>query len=308
MAASRTNFAPANKAKTWPARQAFSDIFGFACPSKTGHPARVSNQARTTPAANPGLNLLHWSLLAAFGAAIAAEMVWPRAAVPIDGLIFVLAAGSGIVALTRQLPLQNVLLAAAITAGFGSLAHGLSARTALPFGPFVLGENAAPLIFQSVGWLMPFLWIAAVFSARGVARLGLRPWRKVKTYGYWLIGLTTALTVGFDLALEPFAGETRHLWFWQPTKLIFDWYGASPLNFLAWAFVTGLILAFASPALIRKQPGSQSAPDYAPLLVWLGLLVLFAVGAGTAGLRAAVSLDVVLALVTTVFALRGARW
>jgi len=90
-----------------------------------------------------------------------------------------------------------------------------------------------------------------------VGRLILRPWRKVKNYGFWLIGLTALLAVAFDLALEPFAWHVKHFWLWQPTRLSVTWQGTTLLNFIGWAFVSLLILAFATPSLIRKQPGGS---------------------------------------------------
>ena len=69
--------------------------------------------------------------------------------------------------------------------------------------------------------------------------------------------------------------RANHFWLWQPTKIPLTWYGASPLNFIAWGFVTLLILGFATPTLIKKQPGSRSAVDLNPFGIWLGAIMLF---------------------------------
>jgi hypothetical protein len=69
-----------------------------------------------------------------------------------------------------------------------------------------------------------------------------------------------------------------------------------------------LILAIIMPYLIRKQPGNHSAPDFAPLGLWIGTMVLFTVSAAQAGLWAAVMLNIILAGVATVFSWRGAKW
>jgi len=254
------------------------------------------------------LNLWHWILLAVFLAAVVADLCLPRSAAAWDGLVLVLAALSGAVALLRQLPLQNVVLATTITAVMGTLAQGIGAKTDIPFGPFTFGSGADPLLFHFTSWVTPFMWVAMVFSSRGVGRLILRPWRKARSYGFQLIGMTTLLTVLLDLALEPFAAKLRFLWCWQPTRLPVTWYGATPINFLAWAFVVLLILALITPPLIRKQPGSPSAPDWSPLLVWLGLVGLFAVSVARSGWWPAVFVDAGLAAVATLFAVRGARW
>lgn len=225
----------------------------------------------------------------------------------LDALLLLLATAGSISALARQLPLPSVLFAAFITALIGAAAHGLSARTGLPFGPLSFGATAGPQLFNTVPWTVGLIWIIAIFNSRGVARLMLRPWRRVKTYGFLLMGLTAALALAFDVALEPFA-RVKHLWLWQPTKIPLTWHGASPLSFLGWTFVSLLILAIIMPYLIRKQPGNPSAPDYAPLALWLGAITLFSVNAAQAGLWAAVMVNLVLAGVAAIFSWRGARW
>ena len=77
---------------------------------------------------------------------------------------------------------------------------------------------------------MPLIWVVVILNSRGVARLILRPWRKIRNYGFWLIGLTAALTMLFDLAFDPFASRVKHYWLWVPTKLPLTWQGAPGNN------------------------------------------------------------------------------
>ena len=228
----------------------------------------------------------------------------------LDFVLIALAAAASIAALSKHLPLQNVLSAAAIAAVIGGVAHGLSSNpdVSLPFGPIVYSPDAGWKIFNFVPWIIPLLWVIAIFNARGVARLILRPWRKVKTYGFWLIGLAVILAVAFDAALEPFASHVKHFWIWQPTKISFTWHGATPLNFAGWLCASVLILMIATPSLIRKQPGNPNTPDIHPLILWLGALVLFAAGSAEAGLYWAAGLDALIAGITAFFAIRGVRW
>lgn len=260
------------------------------------------------PASTP--KNLFWMLNALLGVAFIVELSAPGFSSALDAATIALAAGASVAALHRQLPLQNVLPAALITALIGGIAHGLSSNPniAIPFGPVAFSAAAGPKIFNAIPWTIPLLWIVAIFNARGVARLTLRPWRKVKNYGFWLIGLTCALAVAFDFALEPFAWHVKHFWLWEPTKITITWQGATLLNFIGWAFVSLLIMLFITPSLIRKQPGSRSAPDFHPLILWLGALLLFAVGSAGVGLWWPVAADVLIAAVTTVFAVRGAKW
>lgn len=228
----------------------------------------------------------------------------------LDQILIALAAVATLAAACRQLPLQNILLASGFTALIGSVAHGLSANPdlAMPFGLLTFNPNAGAKIFNAVPWTVPLIWIIALFNSRGVARLILRPWRKQKNYGYILIGLTAFIIVIFDLALEPFAAHVKHYWLWHPTKFPWSWHGASPLNFLGWFCVTLLILAFATPSLIKKQPGNSGATELFSAALWFGSVLLFAMSAAAAGLWSAVILDALMAILLAAFCWRGSRW
>jgi hypothetical protein len=60
--------------------------------------------------------------------------------------------------------------------------------------------------------------------------------------------------------------------------------------------------------LINKRPKGKSSPDYHPLGIWLGALLLFASAAALKGLWPAVAVDAGIGVVTAVFAIRGAWW
>lgn len=228
----------------------------------------------------------------------------------LDLILIALAAFATLAAACRQLPLQNVMLAAGFTALIGSAAHGLSANPnlAMPFGLLTFNQNSGAKIFNAVPWTIPLLWIIAMFNSRGVARLILRPWRKQKNYGYILIGLTAIIVVAFDLALEPFAAHVKHYWLWHPTKFPWTWHGATPLNFLGWFCITLLILVFATPSLIKKQPGNSGAAELFSVTLWFGFMLLFAASAAAARLWSAVIVDAVLSAVLAIFCWRGANW
>ena len=227
---------------------------------------------------------------------------WPGA------VLLLLAAAGTIAALARHLPLQNILFAALVIALASGAAIWLDTTTGIPFGQFTTGDTSGPKFLGVVPWALPPIWIVAILNSRGVARLILRPWRKLHTYGFWLIGATTVLTVLFDLALDPFASQVKHYWFWEPTKFPLSWHGAPLVNFFGWLVVTLLILAFVTPMLINKHPVHRHPPDFHPLGVWLGGILLFGAGSATVGLWSAVALDGIVGVVVAVMAVRGARW
>jgi uncharacterized membrane protein len=233
---------------------------------------------------------------------IKSDADWPEA------LLLLLAVFSTLVALARQLPAQNVLLAAFIIALIGGAAHTVGVKSGIPFGPFMFGPEFGRKFFNTLPWAMPLLWVVAVLNSRGVARLVLRPWRKIRTYGFWLIGLTAFLATLFDGALEPFAAHAKHYWIWLTVGFSLTPHGAPVSNSVGWFAVTVLILAFVTPVLINKQLSKRSAPDFHPLAIWLGGVLLFALAAALDGLWAATAADAAIGIVTAIFAVRGGRW
>lgn len=228
---------------------------------------------------------------------------WPAA------LLIITTAAATLTSMSRQLAGQNVMLAAAIIAVAGGITHAVGTITGIPFGPFAYSSSAGPMFFDTLPWAIPAVWMIVVLNARGVARLIVKPWRKLKNYGFFVIGVAAVLVVLFDLALEPFATRVNGYWVWLPTKFPWTWSGMPLINSLGWALVAILTLAFATPALINKHSRSRKLPpDFHPLILWVLLLALFGTGAALNQLWSSLALCVGIALVSTLFALRGARW
>jgi len=270
---------------------------------------------RKAPAETMATPWLHWLLTVLFAAAFVFVAValfrplkfpgdagWPEAVLLLTGV------ACTVTAQVQRLPLQNVLLAVFIIIVIGGAVHTLGALTGIPFGLFRFGPGIGSKIFQTLPWAVPLIWVMAVMNSRGVARLILRPWRKISGYGLWLMGTTAALTLLFDFAFEPFASRVRHYWLWEPMKIPVAWEGVPVSNFLGWAAVSVLIALVIAPALINKQPGKRNTPDFHPFAVWLGLLLLFGAGCALRGLLAAAVADGILAAIVTVLAIRGGTW
>jgi hypothetical protein len=60
--------------------------------------------------------------------------------------------------------------------------------------------------------------------------------------------------------------------------------------------------------LINKQPHKKLPPDFHPLAVWLGGVLLFGAATALNRLWSAAAADAVIGIVTAVFAIRSARW
>ncbi len=225
---------------------------------------------------------------------------WP------EGLLLVLTTATLLASLTAQLPAQNVMLISIIIALVGGAVHTLGALTGIPFGPFAYTEHFGQKLFEPLPWAVPMLWLVAILASRGVARLVLRPWRKVRTYGFWLIGVTVGLVVLFELSLEPFATQVQGYWAWHPTKLKLEWYSAPCVNFLGWALTAALILAFITPPMLNKKP-VKHLPQYQPLMVWLLLNGLLATSAALHQFWPAFWVTAGAALAVALLAAYGAR-
>ena len=276
-------------------------------PASSGNQPAITRAEKTQP-------WFHWLFVLLLAAAFALVLAenglsldlpgrpgWPEA------LLILLATVSSITALARQLALQNVLLAALVIALMGGAVHALGVTMEIPFGPFIFGAEAGPQLFKTLPWAMPLIWVVAVLNSRGVVRLILRPWRKIRSYGFWLMGLTAVLTMLFDLAFDPFASRVKHYWLWMPTKFPLTWQGAPLVNFLSWTAVALLMLVLVTPALINKNP-ARRVPDFHPLGVWVGAILLFGTASALHGMWVAVALDGTIAVLAATFAIRGGRW
>jgi uncharacterized membrane protein len=268
------------------------------------HPDRFASWAPRIRFAVYGLFLIQFLLTCgsiAFGVQTLGHGRWP------DGLLLVLAGASTLCWVGRQLPGQNVILAASIIAFIGGLVQTIGVLTATPFGPFIYTDNFGPQLFYPLPWAAPVLWVVIVLNSRGVARLILRPWRKIRPYGFWVIGVTVLLVVLFDFGLEPYATHAKRFWLWSPTKFRLDWYSTPWINFFGKAVITLFILAFATPSLINKR-SVKHPPDYEPLAIWLLMNFMFATGATVHQMWPVLVFLVALSVLVTIFAIRGARW
>jgi len=225
-----------------------------------------------------------------------------------EGLLLVFALATTLFALARSLPAQNVITAAALIMLISGVAQLISSGTGIPFGSCVYTERMGPRLFGLLPWPVPLIWTVAILNSRGVARLILRPRRKVGKYGFWVIGLACLLTVVFDASLEPFASTINLYWLWEVPKNLPTWQGVPLTDFLGWAVTTLIILAFVTLWLINKQPPRKSPPDYHPLIVWLVLTLLPCFGAAMHHLWWAAGFTLAASLTVAGFAWRGARW
>jgi hypothetical protein len=168
-------------------------------------------------------------------------------------------AATTLTALARQLPVQNVALAAFAIGLLGSLAHWLGGSAGLPVGP----PTTSPL-----PWQVAVLWVVFILNARGVARLILRRHRGSPVYGFWVLGLTVGQIILLKPCFEAYALHAGQASLGDVPEGA--WASAKNLGIrgVTTGFVTLAILALVTSTLISKHP-HPSEPGYHPLVVWL---------------------------------------
>lgn len=259
--------------------------------------------------------VLHRVCLGLFVAAISLELaqsLWPTRsfATPhqLDCLTLGLAVAATALSLSRQLPAQNVVLAAFVVGMAGAAAQLLSALAAVPFGPIVYNaQNTGRFLVYPLPWSVPLIWIVVLLNSRGVARLMLRSRRRCAYYGFWVIGLAAVLVVIFEFSLEPYATQVKEYWSWKPTKIHSDWFGTPWVDFVGCAATAALILLFVTPALINKSPNPPPPPSFHPLIMWELMSLLFLAGERTPNLQAAFVFTLCQMVIVGVGAILGAK-
>jgi uncharacterized membrane protein len=224
------------------------------------------------------------------------------------GIFLGLAAATTLVSLSRRVPLQSVIVAALLILAISGIVLAVGVRTGVPFGLFTYTNTAGAQLFDTLPWTMPLLWLVMILNCRGVARLILKPWRKLRVYGFWMMGITSLLAALFGLGLEPFATCVNRYWIWETPANSPGWYRAPWVSFFGRAMTALLILAFATPWLINKRPGGRRPPDYHPLIIWLSLNLYLIAGLAWQQLWPAVWLVSGIGVVVVITALRHARW
>ncbi len=202
------------------------------------------------------------------------------------------------------MPLQSLALAACVTGAASSAALLATAHTGFPFGRCEFSGNAGPRWLGGFPIWLPLVWIVALLSARGTARLLLRPQRQRPNYGYGLVATTAALATVTLAALDLFAVQGMHWWRWTATG--WSWEGVALPNLAGSFVVSVLALLLATPALIDKRP-VQSPPALLPLLVWFTLNCAFLAGSAAHVSEAALAVVAAAAVVVTTLAFQRSR-
>jgi uncharacterized membrane protein len=224
----------------------------------------------------------------------------------VDAFFLLASAVTTLIGLGKRLPIQNVAAATIIIITGSALAYAINAWTGIPFGPVKFSPEVQPQFLGGVPWFIPLLWATLILTGRGVARLVARPRRKGGYYGFYVIGLTVALLLLTQLALEPYGQTVRGYWSWKIGPRVWNWYGTPWSHFLGCAVAGLLILVIGTPWFINKQPVKLS-PDFHPLAVWGVLMVYLIAAAARENQWVVVASTLPLTVASAWLAIAGAR-
>lgn len=201
----------------------------------------------------------------------------------VDGIYIALAAITVLTCLARRLPWQNVGTLGLVIFFTSGMMLAVAVQSGFPLGRLEFSADFGPRLLGFVAWPMPFLWVAVLLASRQGAKVILRPWRRLKGYGWLLLGVSIGLAVFQMLALEPLGHRVKAWWSWADVDRPLSWYGAPLGVLLATPLLITALLVLATPWLLPKRPTGQ-APPFEPVVVWLALEGWFGLGNLRAGL------------------------
>ncbi len=192
----------------------------------------------------------------------------------LEGVACFVAGVSAAVVLCRRLPAQNVAGGSLALLGLSVFWCALSARNGVPLGRVEYSNRLGLRLLGLVPVTLPFLWTGLLLTGRETARLMLRPLRRDKFYGYYLLLVSSVLLALAEVALEPYATQVVGWWAWPEATL---WQGLPWGTLLAWLLSAAFMLMMATPWLVPKRPIPTTPTLHSPA-IWLGLAAWFTLG------------------------------
>ncbi|MCP5522554.1 MAG: carotenoid biosynthesis protein [Verrucomicrobiales bacterium] len=271
-------------------------------------PTRRSRRAFTPAWANQAAvraTMASLALCLAMGGVALAGVRLPPALSWLEGLTCVVAGVAACIVLTRRLPVQNVVGGGLVLLGLVFMTCALSARTGVPLGELEYTSRLGPRVLGLVPVTAPFLWVALMLSGREAARLMLRSLRREVYYGYYLLLAASLLVFLAALVLEPFAvtPEAGGWWAWTRAPSV-SWQGIPWGSLGMWFLGAAFMLTVATAYLVPKRP-IPTTPTLHGGLIWLGLVLWFALGDLRRGLWLPAAVGIGTSLIVAFLVWRG---
>ena len=223
----------------------------------------------------------------------------------LDAPLLILAMAYTVAGLTRELPVQNAIMASALAAFIFSLVWIIGAKTGIPFGPVLEADRFGSRMIGILPWPVPVLGVVIILNSRQVARLILRRWPDLSNPGLWTIGLASVFALAIDMALEPYAAGSRMFWVRGSSGAMLTWHAVPWYGFFILAAATSLILVVCVPWLIDKRGTNIRAVNLYPLWLWLAVDLFLNAANAAHGFWDCVAVGLVIAMVVGALSVRG---
>ncbi len=164
--------------------------------------------------------------------------------------LLALAMAATIEELADDLPLEKSLMAMGLVALLCLAAQFVAIRTGVPLS-LIQGSSGQGNV---TGWWQSLLSAVILLESRGAARYILRAWPNRPAPGFWTLGLACGLAAMATVTFSP-----PEIGMWLVCSLP----------------TSAAILAFATPWLINKRPGSRNIAKPDSLIFWMALNLFF---------------------------------
>jgi hypothetical protein len=223
----------------------------------------------------------------------------------LDASLLILAMAFTVAGLTRELPVQNAIMAGASVAFMSALVWIIGAKTGIAFGPVLEADRFGSRMIGILSWPIPVLGVVIVLNSRQVARLILRRWPDLSNRGLWTIGLASVLALAIDTALEAYAVGSQKFWVRGSSGTASTWRGVPWYSFFIMPAVTALILVVCVPWLVDKRGTNTRAVNLYPLWLWFAVDLFLNTGNAAHGFWDCVAVGLVIAMVVGALSVRG---
>ncbi len=240
--------------------------------------------------------------------ALSVTGVFPQSLVKPLGLWFVLITViTGILMTAEQVPLRKCIIASIITYLWMALINFGSATIGVPLGNVIYADAFGTAFNGKLTLLEPATWVAVIFIGRGIGKAIMRPWHKLKYYGFWVLGITCVVGLIYELTFSPIATHVLGFAFWNTEPSVPAWYGEPWISIGARVAMVMILLLIITPILLPKGP-TLPRSRFFPIIAWLGIQIPLGVILVINGMWAAVISMVCSNVPMLWFAVRGALW
>ena len=225
------------------------------------------------------INILSWTLVAAFTVVPLLLNLVPGALPPLVGVMLVtlLPFAFFFIHGSVNYRFRDVLVFAAITLVVSNIFENMSILTGFPFGHYYYADGLGPKLFL-VPILIGLAYLGTGYLSWTLARVILRATeqRLPGRFIFTVPMLASFLMVSWDLSFDPIASTIRHLWIWQEGG---NYFGVPFSNFMGWFLTVFIFFQLFALYLRGRQNAYAQIPQVQAMSrgYWLQAVVFYGV-------------------------------